>query len=357
MAVPCNQRMAASNTAAAQLLAALASIRAAPLLLRRRPASDPVREARIADIRSRGGTLSHAAVALARAALAMVRAAPCLLLDGPAQLPIREAVCAVVRISWRRRRSLLPADVMVRAAPRLLRRKPTGILTDCAVERISRGCWGRRRGRRQWPRRQWPRRCRGRRGRWCRRGGGRKGRWSRGLLRRRATHTGRGTAELLLLLRPVHLPIHACSAVVNHCGGHARHQPAEEGDQQQQAKEAARADQTSEVAPGPHGVEVATVAHILVGGLLDVFALTTAHIGYGTLPCTTTAADSASCDLLPACSTAGSTAGTTSCHETCTACGGPSGIPASILHACGTPLLGAEHHDGSSRPKNEAKKA
>merc|ERR1719296_583616 len=177
-----------------------------------------------------------AAIALARAALAMVRAAPCLLADGPTDLPIRESVCAVVRVSRGWRRCWLPADVVVRAAPLLLRRHPRGPLTHCAVEGISRGCRGGRKSRRQWPRRQ------------CRRGRGRKCRWSRLRLRGRATHTCRGAAELLLLLRPDHLPIHACRAVVQLCGAHARNQPAEERDQQQQAEEAACGDQASEVA-------------------------------------------------------------------------------------------------------------
>ena len=211
------QRMAALNTTAALLLAALASIRAAPLLLRHRPASDPVREARIAVIRSRsGGGLGHAAVALARAALAMVRAAPCLLLDGPAQLPIREAISAVVRVGWGRRRGLLTADVMIGAAPRLLRRHPAGVLPDCAIEGISRRRRGGRQGRWQWQRHCW-RRCWRRRWRGC----GRRSRlrsccW---LLCAWAPEACGGTAELLLLLRPEwHTRSHP--AVKHLCGSH-----------------------------------------------------------------------------------------------------------------------------------------
>merc|ERR1719393_1145528 len=97
-------RMAALNTAAALLLAALASIGAAPLLLRHRPAGYPVGKTSIAIIRSRcRGGQSHAAVALARAALAMVRAAPSLLAHAPAGLPVAEAISTVVGVGRRRR--------------------------------------------------------------------------------------------------------------------------------------------------------------------------------------------------------------------------------------------------------------
>merc|ERR1719401_1079944 len=79
-----------------------------------------------------------------------------------------------------------------------------------------------------------------------------------------------------------------------------------------QAQQAAHRDEASEVPPRANGVEVPAAAHILVGGLLDVLALSTAHIRHRSLAAATTASDAASCALLPCGNSAAVAIGTAS---------------------------------------------
>merc|ERR1719401_495393 len=80
-----------------------------------------------------------------------------------------------------------------------------------------------------------------------------------------------------------------------------------------QAQQAAHRDEASEVPPRANGVEVPAAAHILVGGLLDVLALSTAHIRHRSLAAAAaTASDAASCALLPCGNSAAVAIGTAS---------------------------------------------
>merc|ERR1719476_1216502 len=142
--------MVASGAASTLLWAALSCVRAAPLLLRGAPASDPVGEARVAIVRGGGGADRRAAVALTRAALAVVCAAPDLFRRGPTCLPIGEPICAIVWVRGRRGLCWLPANVVHAAAPLLLRCRPLEVLIHSAIERVSRRRRSGRRGGHHW---------------------------------------------------------------------------------------------------------------------------------------------------------------------------------------------------------------
>merc|ERR1719384_2106707 len=78
----------------------------------------------------------------------------------------------------------------------------------------------------------------------------------------------------------------------------ARQQPAEQRNEQQQTQKVAARDDASKISRRPPHIEVPTIPDIFVGGLLDVLPLAAADIGQSTVPCATTAPDTASCALL-----------------------------------------------------------
>merc|ERR1719401_1348482 len=110
-----------------------------------------------------------------------------------------------------------------------------------------------------------------------------------------------------------------------------------------QAQQAAHRDEASEVPPRANGVEVPAAAHILVGGLLDVLALSTAHIRHRSLAAAT-ASDAASCALLPCGNSAAVAIGTasdnspnTTSMKACRAAIGSATVGPSREHVCRGP--------------------
>jgi hypothetical protein len=186
--------------------AALASVRAAPRLLRNRPPDHPISESCLAIKWSRCSRDSGTATTLVRAALAMNPAAPLLFGHGPASLPVRKAIGAIVGICRGWRLCRLPTDLVDSTAPLLLGAFPSEIFSHGAIERIDwpNGCrrlCGRRCGWRRWRWRWW---CCGERRGWnsgC------------GLWKSCARPSGgaasahRGAAEVLLCLGPYRLPL------------------------------------------------------------------------------------------------------------------------------------------------------
>jgi hypothetical protein len=78
----------------------------------------------------------------------------------------------------------------------------------------------------------------------------------------------------LLLHGPQALPIYEAKIAVERqrrCW--TRKEPAQQWKQQQETQEAATCDQTCEVPPGPNNIEIASITHILVRGLLGIGSL------------------------------------------------------------------------------------
>jgi hypothetical protein len=153
--------------------------------------------------------------------------------------------------------------MMDAATPCLLVCCPGRLVVNCAIEWVN------------WP--NWRRRRRRRRGRW-------RGRWR---WRRRWWNCGgpsaspafSGAAIVLLLHRPQALPIcEAKIAVERQRGGWTRQEPTQQWKQQQETEEATTCDQAGEVPPGPNNIEIASIPHILVGGLLGIGSLPVADI-------------------------------------------------------------------------------
>merc|ERR1712029_957562 len=189
-------------------------------------------------------------------------AAPLLLPDRPAYHPVGKTIRAIVWVGGTGSFGDLSADVVVAAAPILLRLCPHEVHSDGAVVGI---CW--RRGRRRW---------------WA----------SDGL--RRAPDPNSTTAIIGLPVRP-HL---ASSAIIQVRA--SRKQPEQQGEQQQQAQTRPGNDDASEVPPAG---EVAAIAHVLVGRLLNVVSLAHAHVGQISCACTA-ASDTTGSALLALCNAA-----------------------------------------------------
>merc|ERR1712029_315090 len=207
-------------------------------------------------------------------------AAPLLLPDRPAYHPVGKTIRAIVWVGGTGSFGDLSADVVVAAAPILLRLCPHEVHSDGAVVGI---CWrGGRRRRSNDVRERHSRRWRGRRRWWA----------SDGL--RRAPDPNSTAAIIGLPVRP-HL---ASSAIIQVRA--SRKQPEQQGEQQQQAQTRPGNDDASEVPPAG---EVAAIAHVLVGRLLNVVSLAHAHVGQISCACTA-ASDTTSSALLALCNAA-----------------------------------------------------
>jgi len=290
-----------SSTSTGCRRATLALVRATPCLLCNRPTCHPVGESCIAIIWFRR---RHAPTALVGATLAVHSAAPLFLRHTPACLPVREAISAIVGICRGRWLCWLAADVVDPAAPRLFVRRPHRVLPNCAIERVDRSRWGRRwyKGRQsgwqsgwhsRWRCGRWRRRlCWERSGRDCR-----CGLWQ-SCGRTASSHAC--TAEVLLSLGPRSLPRRKANlAIVRQRRCHARQQPAEQRDQQQETQKTAARDDASEISPRPHHIEISATSDIFVSRLLHVLTLATTNVSHGAITSATSAADATSSGFLP----------------------------------------------------------
>merc|ERR1719221_1788100 len=260
----------------------------APGLLGHGPTCHPIGEAGIAIVWLRG---SHASASLVWAAFPMDPATPLLLGYRPTCLPVRESILTVVWVGWARWLCRLTTDVVVIAAPSLLGRVPRHVLPDGAIVWVhwSRRCCGPDRGQ--------SRRLRGRRRgrRSGRRSGEGRGRHCHCGSRqscRRTTATHCGAAVIFLGLRPRVLDAsQAGFAVIR--WRRAGQQPTQQRDQQQETP--TQADNTCEISPRPHHIEVPAASDVSVSGLLDVLSLASANIGQSTAPCSTATCDATGC--------------------------------------------------------------
>jgi len=282
-----------SSTSSCCWRAALALIFTAPRLLANTPPCHPVRVSSNAIVGFGSGRTAN----LPRTPLCMNFAAPCFLTDRPTHLPVSISVSTVIRIGrpdgchrnwcnrhhrwlwnhnrrWGRRWT---AQMVNLAAPCLFACTPLLHCIDCTIVGVTcwhRTCWAWPGGR-WWPWWRWS-------WWWCW--------WWRRRSSRRCLRERRGgtpntcshAAILLLFIRPQHLPIGNTLAAVEGqgCGEQTRQQPPEE--QQQQWKETACRDDTGEIPPRPHDIEITSTTNILVRGLLDVRALAISNVGKAT---------------------------------------------------------------------------